>query len=138
MLWLLHLMTTTFIFGIFVMAACKENFIVLLCKSAIILLSRKPSQSMHSIAGATQVKWAKNDDYTLATSHEGDVRIWDKRVSLSSFNYIQCFNGNGDCYRKAIPQFTILQLTFLKLTESTGILFQVDNSLPALKMAISR
>lgn len=37
---------------------------------------------MHSIAGATQVKWSKMNDYTLATSHEGDVRIWDKRVRL--------------------------------------------------------
>lgn len=40
---------------------------------------------MHSIAGATQVKWAKNDEFTLVTSHEGDVRIWDKRVSIFRF-----------------------------------------------------
>lgn len=41
---------------------------------------------MHSIAGATQVKWAKIDDHNLATSHEGDVRIWDKRVCCFAIN----------------------------------------------------
>ncbi|KAI2797080.1 GATOR complex protein wdr59 [Blomia tropicalis] len=50
--------------------------------------SRKPVQSMHSIAGATQVKWSKMNDYTLATSHEGDVRIWDKRKSNTPIHYI--------------------------------------------------
>lgn len=50
--------------------------------------ARKPSLSMHSIAGATQVKWAKMDDHYLATSHEGDVRIWDKRKSNTPIHYI--------------------------------------------------
>lgn len=32
-------------------------------------------------AGASQVKWNKKNANYLATSHDGDVRIWDKRVS---------------------------------------------------------
>ena len=32
-------------------------------------------------AGASQVKWNKKNANCLATSHDGDVRIWDKRVS---------------------------------------------------------
>lgn len=46
---------------------------------------------MHSIAGATQVKWSRMNSYTLATGHEGDIRIWDKRVrnfSDSSFMFL--------------------------------------------------
>lgn len=37
---------------------------------------------MHSISGATQIKWSKLNENILATSHEGDVRIWDKRVKF--------------------------------------------------------
>lgn len=33
-------------------------------------------------AGASQVKWNKFNDTLLATSHEGDIRIWDTRVIL--------------------------------------------------------
>lgn len=32
-------------------------------------------------AGASQVKWNRKNQYVLASSHDGDVRIWDKRVS---------------------------------------------------------
>ncbi len=32
-------------------------------------------------AGASQVKWNRKNQYLLASSHDGDVRIWDKRVS---------------------------------------------------------
>lgn len=33
-------------------------------------------------AGASQVKWNKFNDTLLATSHEGDIRIWDTRVTI--------------------------------------------------------
>lgn len=32
-------------------------------------------------AGASQVKWNRKNQNFLASSHDGDVRIWDKRVS---------------------------------------------------------
>lgn len=49
---------------------------------------RKPVQSMSSVAGATQVKWSKLDDNVLATSHEGDVRVWDRRKNNTPVHYI--------------------------------------------------
>lgn len=44
--------------------------------------TRKPIYLMHSISGASQIKWSKINENILATSHEGDVRIWDKRVNF--------------------------------------------------------
>ncbi|KAH0619458.1 hypothetical protein JD844_000101 [Phrynosoma platyrhinos] len=41
--------------------------------------TRKPSISLSAVAGASQVKWNKKSANCLATSHDGDVRIWDKR-----------------------------------------------------------
>ena len=33
------------------------------------------------VAGASQVKWNKVTNNLFATTHEGDVRLWDPRVS---------------------------------------------------------
>lgn len=44
------------------------------------------SLSFFFAAGASQVKWNKKNANCLATSHDGDVRIWDKRVSNLSFS----------------------------------------------------
>lgn len=41
-------------------------------------------------AGASQVKWNKKNANYLATSHDGDVRIWDKRVSDLSIVTFPC------------------------------------------------
>ena len=32
------------------------------------------------IAGVSQVKWNRVNGQMLATTHDGDVRIWDSRV----------------------------------------------------------
>jgi hypothetical protein len=50
--------------------------------------SRKAVLSMSSVAGATQVKWSKTNENHLATSHEGDVRVWDKRKNNTPIHYI--------------------------------------------------
>ncbi|UXI19172.1 Zinc finger protein [Sarcoptes scabiei] len=50
--------------------------------------TRKPAYLMHSISGATQIKWSKINENILATSHEGDVRIWDKRKSNMPLYYV--------------------------------------------------
>ncbi|KAK2530062.1 Wdr59 [Columba guinea] len=42
--------------------------------------TRKPTVSLSAVAGASQVKWNKKNANCLATSHDGDVRIWDKRT----------------------------------------------------------
>ena len=39
----------------------------------------------HWLAGATQVKWNRKNSMTLASAHNGEVRIWDIRVILSLY-----------------------------------------------------
>ncbi|XP_027474614.1 GATOR2 complex protein WDR59 isoform X9 [Callorhinus ursinus] len=41
-----------------------------------------------SFAGASQVKWNKKNANCLATSHDGDVRIWDKRKPSTAVEYL--------------------------------------------------
>ncbi|XP_048402391.1 GATOR complex protein WDR59 isoform X3 [Stegostoma tigrinum] len=50
--------------------------------------TRKPSVSLSAVAGASQVKWNKKNPCCLATSHDGDVRIWDKRKPNTAVEYI--------------------------------------------------
>ncbi|GAB6032166.1 hypothetical protein CHUAL_010817 [Chamberlinius hualienensis] len=50
--------------------------------------SKKPAISLCAIAGAGQVKWNKFKDHILATSHDGDVRIWDDRKGSAPLLYI--------------------------------------------------
>ncbi|XP_061231827.1 GATOR2 complex protein WDR59 isoform X5 [Neopsephotus bourkii] len=38
--------------------------------------------------GASQVKWNKKNANCLATSHDGDVRIWDKRKPSTAVEYL--------------------------------------------------
>lgn len=40
------------------------------------------------VGGATQVKWNKVTNNLFATAHEGDVRVWDPRVSLDDVVYL--------------------------------------------------
>nr|XP_027201806.1 GATOR complex protein WDR59-like [Dermatophagoides pteronyssinus] len=53
--------------------------------------TRKPIYLMYSISGATQIKWSKMNENILATSHEGDVRIWDKRKSNMPLHYVSTY-----------------------------------------------
>ncbi|GFY67711.1 GATOR complex protein WDR59 [Trichonephila inaurata madagascariensis] len=50
--------------------------------------SRKPSISLSAVAGASQVKFNKLQSHLLATSHEGDIRLWDIRKGTSPVQYI--------------------------------------------------
>ncbi|XP_058484871.1 GATOR complex protein WDR59 isoform X3 [Solea solea] len=45
--------------------------------------TRKPTVALSAVAGASQVKWNKRNQHLLASSHDGDVRIWDKRLVSS-------------------------------------------------------
>ncbi|XP_064466934.1 GATOR2 complex protein WDR59-like isoform X2 [Ornithodoros turicata] len=49
---------------------------------------RKAFMSLSAVTGPSQVKWNKISSYFLATSHDGDVRIWDTRKSGSPVQYI--------------------------------------------------
>ncbi|XP_048673036.1 GATOR2 complex protein WDR59 isoform X4 [Caretta caretta] len=50
--------------------------------------TRKPTVSLSAVAGASQVKWNKKNASCLATSHDGDVRIWDKRKPSTAVEYL--------------------------------------------------
>ncbi|KFP72074.1 WD repeat-containing protein 59, partial [Acanthisitta chloris] len=50
--------------------------------------TRKPTVSLSAVAGASQVKWNKKNVNCLATSHDGDVRIWDKRKPSTAVEYL--------------------------------------------------
>ncbi|ELT94839.1 hypothetical protein CAPTEDRAFT_124558 [Capitella teleta] len=49
---------------------------------------RKPSVALQAVAGASQVKWNKVNSNLLATTHDGDIRIWDPRKGTSPVQYI--------------------------------------------------
>ncbi|XP_033755915.1 GATOR complex protein WDR59-like isoform X7 [Pecten maximus] len=49
---------------------------------------RKPQSSFQTVAGASQVMWNKIQTNQFATTHEGDVRLWDPRKGNSPLTYI--------------------------------------------------
>ncbi|XP_070188764.1 GATOR2 complex protein WDR59-like isoform X3 [Littorina saxatilis] len=49
---------------------------------------KKPVHSFQTVAGAYQVKWNKVTNNLFATTHEGDIRIWDPRKGNSPQQYI--------------------------------------------------
>uniref|UniRef100_A0A671KUU5 WD repeat-containing protein 59-like n=1 Tax=Sinocyclocheilus anshuiensis TaxID=1608454 RepID=A0A671KUU5_9TELE len=50
--------------------------------------TRKPTVALSAVAGASQVKWNRRNHYCLASSHDGDVRIWDKRKPSTAVEYV--------------------------------------------------
>ncbi|XP_068438872.1 GATOR2 complex protein WDR59 [Clinocottus analis] len=50
--------------------------------------TRKPTVALSAVAGASQVKWNRKNQYLLASSHDGDVRIWDKRKPNTAVEYV--------------------------------------------------
>uniref|UniRef100_A0A673G3R6 WD repeat-containing protein 59-like n=1 Tax=Sinocyclocheilus rhinocerous TaxID=307959 RepID=A0A673G3R6_9TELE len=50
--------------------------------------TRKPTVALSAVAGASQVKWNRQNHYCLASSHDGDVRIWDKRKPNTAVEYV--------------------------------------------------
>ncbi|KAK6185511.1 hypothetical protein SNE40_007729 [Patella caerulea] len=49
---------------------------------------KKPIASFQTVAGAYQVKWNKVTNNQFATTHEGDLRIWDPRKGNMPLTYI--------------------------------------------------
>ncbi|XP_044008732.1 GATOR complex protein WDR59 isoform X2 [Aphidius gifuensis] len=49
---------------------------------------RKPALSLSSVAGSSQVRWNPLSPNTLATSHDGDIKIWDQRQGNNPIQYI--------------------------------------------------
>ncbi|XP_062273947.1 GATOR2 complex protein WDR59 isoform X2 [Scomber scombrus] len=50
--------------------------------------TRKPTVALSAVAGASQVKWNRKNQNLLASSHDGDVRIWDKRKPNTAAEYV--------------------------------------------------
>lgn len=50
--------------------------------------NRRPSATMTSVSGATQIKFCKTSSNLIATSHEIDIRIWDIRQPNLPLYYI--------------------------------------------------
>ncbi|XP_033095696.1 GATOR complex protein WDR59-like [Anneissia japonica] len=50
--------------------------------------TRKPSCAFHTVYGAAQVKWNKVNSDLLATVHEGNLRLWDRRNTNQAVQYI--------------------------------------------------
>ncbi|XP_076592167.1 GATOR2 complex protein WDR59 isoform X2 [Chaetodon auriga] len=50
--------------------------------------TRKPTVALSAVAGASQVKWNRKNQYLLASSHDGDIRIWDKRKPNTAVEYV--------------------------------------------------
>ncbi|KAG7207480.1 hypothetical protein KM043_009113 [Ampulex compressa] len=49
---------------------------------------RRPCLSLSAVAGSSQVRWNTLSPYTLATAHDGDIKIWDQRKGNSPVQYI--------------------------------------------------
>ncbi|XP_046843547.1 GATOR complex protein WDR59-like [Xenia sp. Carnegie-2017] len=49
--------------------------------------SRKP-KPLSTVSGASHLKWNSADSHVLATTHDGDVRIWDMRKGNMPVHYI--------------------------------------------------
>ncbi|KAM9410649.1 GATOR2 complex protein WDR59 isoform 2-T2 [Pholidichthys leucotaenia] len=50
--------------------------------------TRKPTVVLSAVAGASQVKWNKKNQNLLASSHDGDIRIWDRRKPNTAAEYV--------------------------------------------------
>ncbi|XP_033989756.1 GATOR complex protein WDR59 [Trematomus bernacchii] len=50
--------------------------------------TRKPTVALSAVAGASQVKWNKKNQNLLGSSHDGDVRIWDRRKPSTAVEYV--------------------------------------------------
>ncbi|XP_074030929.1 WD repeat domain 59 isoform X2 [Leptinotarsa decemlineata] len=50
--------------------------------------SRRPTLSLSAIEEASQVRWNPLSPYYLASAHEGDIKIWDKRKASAPVQYI--------------------------------------------------
>lgn len=50
--------------------------------------ARRSSLSLSAIAEASQVRWNRISPHILATSHDGDIKIWDQRKGTAPIQYV--------------------------------------------------
>ena len=49
---------------------------------------RRPKHSLQAVAGASKIQWNKVSAKYLASTHEGEVKLWDLRNTSSPVQYI--------------------------------------------------
>ena len=49
---------------------------------------KRPALTFNMIVSASQVKWNKINTSIIATSHEGDLKLWDTRKASTPFQYL--------------------------------------------------
>ncbi|XP_071448176.1 GATOR2 complex protein WDR59 isoform X2 [Hetaerina americana] len=54
---------------------------------------RYPSISFSSVALVTKVRWNRVNGNLIASAHDGDIRLWDRRKSSSPLHYITAHVG---------------------------------------------
>ena len=50
--------------------------------------------TMSTVAGAGQIKWNKRNDHSIASSHDGNIRVWDLRQPKQPVQYIMAHVSN--------------------------------------------
>ena len=53
----------------------------------------RPALTFNMIVAASQVKWNKIQTSVIATSHDGDLKLWDIRKSSTPFMYMSAHIG---------------------------------------------
>ncbi|XP_076269506.1 WD repeat domain 59 isoform X2 [Rhynchophorus ferrugineus] len=55
--------------------------------------SRRPILSLSAVAEASQVRWNRISEHTIASAHEGDIKIWDDRYQSLPVQYVAAHVG---------------------------------------------
>lgn len=69
-------------------------------------------------AGATQVKWNRKNQMTLASAHNGEVRIWDIRVRHILLDF-------SDSQLLLLPILSVDSMSLLALKVHPNQLYEV-------------
>ncbi|KAI1307576.1 GATOR complex protein WDR59 [Halotydeus destructor] len=59
--------------------------------------SKRACVTFSSLASTNQVKWSKVDEHVLATAHDADIRIWDRRKGTNPVHYIAAHISTINC-----------------------------------------
>ncbi|XP_050528244.1 GATOR complex protein WDR59 isoform X2 [Daktulosphaira vitifoliae] len=57
----------------------------------------RPSISLSTVVGASKVRWNHLSKHLLATTHNGDIKIWDQRKASNPIQYISAHLNSIHC-----------------------------------------
>ena len=61
--------------------------------SKLLFFRPRPALTFNMIVSASQVKWNKIRSSIIATSHDGDLKLWDTRKASTPFIYLSAHIG---------------------------------------------